>query len=191
MYSPRALLAASFLVCCFLITATAQEQPLQLGTPIERQMRGAEVHIFSLTLEENQFVQLVVEQRGIDVVVRINSPAGKTLGEFDTPNGDNGPEDVSFVAITPGIYHITVTPLNREAPDAGKYEIKLIEVRQATDQEIKSGKNLEVAKAKGIALLSEIEALIPEIHSPQTRIRAQCNPRNCCGRRTRSARQRI
>ncbi|HEY2961801.1 MAG TPA: pre-peptidase C-terminal domain-containing protein, partial [Pyrinomonadaceae bacterium] len=134
---------------------------------------GHETHTFTVTLEENQFVQLVVEQRGIDVVIRVSSPAGKSLGDFDSPNGDNGPEDISFVAITPGVYRIAVTPLDQGEPDSGKYQIKIIELRAATEQEIKNSKNLEVVKAKGIALLSEIEELIPEIHSPQTRIRAQ------------------
>ena len=49
----------------------------------------------------------------------------------------------------------------------------MLELRQATEQEIKASKNQEVVKAKGIALLAEIEGLIPQIKSPQTRIKAQ------------------
>jgi hypothetical protein len=171
----RALLAASFLICCLLTTiANAQDQALQLGTPIERELGPGQTQMFTITLEENQFVQLVVEQRGIDVVVRVSSPAGKSLGDFDSPNGDNGPENVSFVATEQGAYRIAVAPLNQEgAIPTGKFEIKLIELRQATEQEIKTNKNLEIVKAKGLALLGDVDGLIPEIHSPQTRIRAQ------------------
>lgn len=173
MHRLRALLAASFLLCFLTNIATAQDKALQLGTPVERQIAGHEEHTYTITLEENQFVQLVVDQQGIDLLVRVSSPAGKSLGDFDSPNGDEGNENVSFVGTTAGVYRITVTPLDQGQPDIGKYQIKLVELRQATDQEITRGKNLEIVKAKGIALLSEVEGLIPQIHSAQTRIRAQ------------------
>lgn len=174
MYRLRALLAASFSICFLLtINTAAQDQQLQLGTPIERELSSGQTHTYTIALEENQFVQLVVEQRGIDVILTVASPAGKSLGTFDTPNGDNGPENVSFVAITPGTHRVSVAPLNQGEGSAGKYEIKLVEVRPASEQEIKNSKNQEVAKTKGIALLGEVEGLLPEIHSAPTRIRAQ------------------
>ena len=83
---------------------------LQLGTPIERTIASGQIHTFSVRLEEDQYLQLVVDQRGIDVVVRLFSPDGKSLGEFDTPNGNQGPENVSLVADTTGVYRIDVTP---------------------------------------------------------------------------------
>lgn len=55
----------------------------------------------------------------------------------------------------------------------GRYQIKILELRQATEQELKTSTNLEVTKARGLALLTEIEATIPQIKSPQTRIKAQ------------------
>ena len=168
-------LFVAFSLCSLLTTvAIAQDQQLQLGTSIERQLGPGQTLVFTITLEENQFVQLVVEQRGIDAIVRVSSPAGKSLGDFDSPNGDNGPENVSFVATERGAYRIAVSPLNQEgAIPTGQFEIKIIELRQATEQEIKTNKNLEVVKAKGLALLGEVDGLMPEIHSPQTRIRAQ------------------
>jgi len=173
MHRLRALLAASFLICFLTIIATAQDQALQLGTPIERSIAGREAHVYLVTLDENQFAQLVVDQRGIDVVINVSSPGGKSLGDFDTPNGDSGPENVSFVGITKGIYRVTVTPLNQGEAGPGKYQIKLTELRPATEQEISRSKNFAVVKAKGIALLNDVDEMIPEIHSPQTRIRAQ------------------
>ena len=143
-----------------------------VGTPIDRQLRAGQSHTYSITLEENIFVQVVVEQRGIDVTVKVTHPEGKTLGDFDTPNGADGPENVSFVATTAGKYSITVAPLNQEAPE-GQYQIKIIELREATEQELKSSKNLEVVKEKGIALLSEAEGLMQEVRTPQTRIKSQ------------------
>jgi hypothetical protein len=169
----RALLSASFLICCLLtVVATAQDQTLQIGNPLERQLKPGQAHTFTVNLEENTFIQLVVEQRGIDAVVKVSSPDGKSLGTFDTPNGADGPENVSFVAVTAGAYRVNVEPLNQEAAE-GRYLIKIIEVREATEQEIKSGKTLETIKEKGIALVGEAENLMQEIRTPQTRIRSQ------------------
>jgi len=166
-----ALILVSFFTC-FTITANAQSQ-LQLGTPIERTLGPGQVHEFTVKVEENNFVQVVVDQRGIDVTVKIISPANKSLGDFDSPNGNDGPENISFVAVAAGSYRITVAPLDPGGAPEGRYEIKLLELRRATDQELKSSKNLEVVKAKGLALLSEIEGLIPQIKSPQNRIKTQ------------------
>jgi hypothetical protein len=183
-----ALLATSFCTCLLATTVFAQRdivvfapgettvsqgQTLQLGTPIERELGPNQAHSYSITLEENTYLQVVVEQRGIDVVVQVTPPTGKSLSDFDSPNGTDGPENVSFVAITAGTYRIVVAPLNVQDQTTGKYEIKIVEKRQATEQEIKTSKNLEVVKAKGLALLSDVDAIIAEIRSPQTRIRAQ------------------
>ena len=169
----RALLLLP-LATCVLFAANAQSPTtLQLGTPVERTLGAGQTQEFTISLEENTFIQLVVEQRGIDVVVKAFSPAGKALGEFDSPNGKDGPEHVSFVAASAGVYRITVSPLYAGEAVPGKFEIKVLEVRQANEQEIKASKNQEVVKAKGIALLVEMEGLIAQIKSPLTRIRAQ------------------
>jgi hypothetical protein len=169
----RALILVSFLICSPLATAQNAPNALQLGTTLERQLGPGQVHEFTLTLEENSYVQFVVEQRGIDVIVKVLSPAGKVLGEYDSPNGGEGPEHVSFVAGAAGTYRISVAPLDLADTTTGGYQIKILELRPANDQELKSSKNLEVVKAKGIALLAEIEDVIPQIKSPHTRIGSQ------------------
>jgi hypothetical protein len=170
----RALLAAFFLICCLETAIVEAQDQLQPGTPIERGLAPGQVQNFTINLEENQFVQLVVNQRGLDVVVRVASPAGKSLGEFDSPNGDNGPENVSFVAVAPGAYRVSVALLNDNTNNAdGRFEIRIVEIRQASEQELNASKNLEVVKEKGLNLLGDIEGLIPDIHSPFTRIQTQ------------------
>lgn len=154
-------------------TVVTQGAALQLGTPVERKLGPKEAHSYTLKADENTYVQLAVEQRGIDVMVQVTSPIGKSLGDFDSPNGTDGPENVSFVAVTAGTYHIVVAPLDNENPTSGKYEIKIVEIREATEQELKTSKNLEVVKAKGLALLEDIDGMLAEIRSPQTRIRTQ------------------
>jgi len=162
-----------FLFCVFL-TANAQgPTTLQLGTPIERTLKPGQTQEFTLNLKENTLVQLVVEQRGVDATVKVFSPNGKILGDFDSPNGNDGPEHVSFVGSAAGAYLISVSTFNPAEASSGQIEIKLLEMREANEQELKASKNQEVVKAKGIALLVEMEDLITQIKSPLTRIKAQ------------------
>jgi hypothetical protein len=127
-----------------------------------------------VSLESKQFLQLVVEQRGVDVVVRVFSPDGKRLGEFDSPNGTSGPEGVTLIADTSGAYRIDVSPLeHQENTSAGRYGIKVLELRAATKEELESGENLEALKAKGLALLIEVSEGLRQIRLPETRVRAQ------------------
>jgi hypothetical protein len=169
-----ALILVSFFTC-FTITANAQYPgTTQLSaTPIERTLGAGQTHEFTIKVEENSFVQVAVDQRGIDVIVKVFAPDSKSLGEFDSPTGASGVENVAFVAAAAGNYRIVVGPLDPTVTGEGRYQITLVELRAATDQELKSSKNREAVKAKGLALLTEIEGLIPQIKSPQTRIRTQ------------------
>ncbi|HEX6716810.1 MAG TPA: hypothetical protein VF088_06845 [Pyrinomonadaceae bacterium] len=172
----RPLLLLPCFICVFLTANAANAQgptTLQLGTPIERSLGPNQVQEFIINLEENTLIQFVVEQRGIDVIVKVASPSGKSLGQFDSSNGDDGPEHVSFVAVAPGAYRVAVSVLDPSDPTTGRFEIKILELRQATEQEIKDSKSQELAKAKGVALLRELDGLIGEIKSPFTRIKAQ------------------
>ncbi len=144
---------------------------LQLGTPIERNLSPGETHSYQVVAEENNLVQITVDQRGVDVVVRVH--LGNRVAEYDTPNGSEGPENVSFVTASKNPYRIEVTPLNYEGATSGRYEIRLIELRQATEQELKESRGQEALKERGLALLAEIEGVITEIRLPQTRIKAQ------------------
>src|SRR5207249_4440557 len=88
-------------------------------------LAAGQSHSYTINLEQDQFLQLVVDQRGIDVVVRVFSPAGRRLSEVDTPNGTNGPEDVTVIAEAAGVYRIEVTPLD-PTPPPGRYEINFV-----------------------------------------------------------------
>lgn len=155
------------------VTRSEQTQ-LQPGTPIERSISPGMAHNFTVTVEENHLVQITVQQQGIDVVVSVHSPDGRKLTEQDSPNGSEGPENVLFVSAEKGPYRVTVSPLNQQAEvSEGRYEIKIVEMRPATEQEIKSSNNQADLKAGALALFNEIETLIPELKSPQARIRAQ------------------
>src|SRR5215813_14429296 len=106
----RALLLLPFLLgLCLHLVMAQTAVTLQTGVPIERTLATGQVHEFTVNAKANSLVQLVVEQKGIDVVVKISTPDGKALAECDTPNGDEGSERVSFVAVDEGKYGIAIS----------------------------------------------------------------------------------
>lgn len=168
---------ALILVCAWfgIVAAQAVRQPegpptLQLGTPIEHTIAPGQTHTYAVLAVKNHLIQITVEQRGIDIVVRVYH--GQRVVEHDSPNGADGPENVSFVA-GKDPPRIEVTPLSREPGPSGKYEIRLTEIREATDQEINESGNQEALKARGLALINEVESVISELRLPQSRIKAQ------------------
>ena len=178
MREPRCTTLLLLLLNCLFGVQVANGQvapsSLQPGIPTERTLAAGQSHSYNISLEQDQFLQLVVDQRGIDVVVRVFSPAGRRVGEFDSPNGTDGPESVAVIAETSGVYRIEVAPLDQsEKPPPGRYEIKIVELRKATEQELQAGKNQEVLKAKGLALLIEVTQTLPQLHRPQTRAALQ------------------
>jgi len=142
---------------------------LQLGTPIERKLSGGQTHSYTISLKKDQFVQLAVDQRDIDVVVRVFVPDGKLLREFDSPTGAKGVEDVQIVSEFAGTYRVEVGALANDATP-GAYEIKLVELRKATEEELEARKNDGARKAKGLALLIETARNLDQFRLPETRV---------------------
>ena len=74
----RALLLLPFLICASL-PAHAQQTPLQVNTPIDRTIGPGQTHEFTVALEENIFIQFVVEQQGIDLYVKVSHRRARRL----------------------------------------------------------------------------------------------------------------
>jgi CHAT domain-containing protein len=109
-------------------------QKLEVGKPIERELKGGESHSYEITLAENQYLTAVVEQKGIDVAVQVMAPDGKQLMEVDSPNGTKGDEPVTFITEAAGVYRLNVKSPEKNVP-VGKYEIRVKELRAATDND--------------------------------------------------------
>src|SRR5262249_20686358 len=108
---------------------------LEIGKSIEKQMAAGQTEQYRLSLLEGQYVRVVVEQKGIDVVVVLLGPDGKKLDEANSPNGRNGIETLSFIATVSGSYRVEVRPY--EQVSAGRYEIKIADLRIPTEQDQK------------------------------------------------------
>jgi len=142
---------------------------LQLSIPIEGKLSAGQTHSYTISLTKDQFAQLAVDQRGLDVVVRVFAPDGKLLREVDTPSGSEGVEDVRIVSEFAGTYRVEVGALADDAAP-GAYEIKVVELRKATDEELEVGKNENTRKAKGLALLIETAKNLDQFRLPETRV---------------------
>ncbi len=103
---------------------------LEPSKPVERAMAGGEAHDYKVVVKAGQFLHLVVDQRGIDVVVRVFGPDGKRVAEVDSPNGDRGPEPVKVVAAASGDYRVEIRPLEKAA-NRGRYQVKIEELLTA------------------------------------------------------------
>ena len=74
--------------------ATAQDSPIPSGPtvleankPLVRSLQGGETHSYRIaTTNANEFLSLLVDQRGVDVVLSVHSPDGVKLAEADGPN---------------------------------------------------------------------------------------------------------
>ncbi len=104
------------------------------GKPIEREMKGGEAHSYRITVAAGQYVHVVVDQRGIDVVLVLYGPDGHKLLEMDSPNGTQVPEAASLVAQGSGTYRVGVRSLENDAPP-GRYEVRVEPLRLATRQD--------------------------------------------------------
>jgi ketosteroid isomerase-like protein len=108
---------------------------LKPGARMVRSIAARTIHPYTIQVRSGQAVRAVVDQRGVDVVIKVADPAGHVVGTFDSPNGDTGPEPVFFIAEKTGPYRLDVATLEPSANE-GKYEIRLLEVRSATTREI-------------------------------------------------------
>jgi CHAT domain-containing protein/Tfp pilus assembly protein PilF len=120
-------------------TTTQQAKPdgreLQVGIPIEQELKGGESHSYRLKVTAGEFLKVVVEQKGIDVVVRLFGSDSKQIIEFNSPNGALGPETLSAVANSGGEYRVEVKSVESTAP-TGRYEMRLEELREPTAKDL-------------------------------------------------------
>lgn len=137
----RCLVLSLSLVAAFVPAISQTAQGLQCAEPQEdpytlrpgevhpRNMRRNQRHVYRILLKPNEFLHVVVDQKGIDVVVKILDPKHLLLIERDSPNSKFGPEAISVVAQVEGSYYIEVCA-NKNQP-AGSYELKISTPREA------------------------------------------------------------
>jgi CHAT domain-containing protein len=112
-----------------------QDVPLlEPSQPVKRKIGGNESHYYRIALMTDQYVQIIVDQRGADVRVKLFQPDGNVVAESNKLTGPYGPEAISWVAQSPGLYKLEVRSIER-SKRTDSYEVKLSEERVATFQD--------------------------------------------------------
>ncbi len=104
------------------------------GKPVERELSGGQSHSYKITAISGQYLQIVIEQRGIDVAVALFTPDGKKIGEVDGERATVGAETILAIAEVAGAYRIEARSADKTAKP-GRYEIKIEELREATAED--------------------------------------------------------
>ncbi len=115
------------------VATPVRPQELAVGQPVAREMRGGEQHTYQVNLNAGQYARIVLDQKGIDVVLVLLGTDGKPLVEIDNNlSGTRGMEVVSLLAEARGAYVFNVRLLEKGA-SAGKYELRIEDLRDATN----------------------------------------------------------
>src|SRR6266542_2381441 len=122
---------------------------LEPGQPIRRELEGGRERGYRVGLSAGQYLEVIVKQQGIDVIVLLSGPDGKQGGqgnqnwEFDNESRLQGQEVAPLVAEVTGEYRLMVRPRQKDAR-AGGYEIRIEELRAATeiDRELQEARKL-------------------------------------------------
>ncbi len=147
---------------------TDKEQPntseittLESGKHVERELSSGQKHTYQLALTEGQYANLTVEQRGIDVAVQLLGLDGRLITEFDFESRNQGQEKVEVVAKAAGNYRLEIAPVLKKAP-TGRYEIRLNEMRAATDDDraLQGVRELET-RARQLFLARKYDEALP------------------------------
>ena len=125
---------------------------LEKGKPIVRELKAGEIHAYQVRLRVNEFLRVVVDQRNIDLAVSLFGPDGNKIAEAKTSFVTNVQESVSAIGDAAGSYRLEVRPPDKGA-HAGRYEIKIEEMRPATEQD-----SVRVAAERGLAEAEQLRS---------------------------------
>ncbi len=103
----------------------ARQTELLKGKKITATLKAGEKHKYTISLDKRQFVYASLIQNGIDLTIAVYDPDGKKLGEFDSPNGKNGPEPVVFNSDKKGSYVLEVYQTDKEET-GGSYLLEIL-----------------------------------------------------------------
>jgi CHAT domain-containing protein len=138
---------------------------LETGKQIERKISGNdEKQEFQISLNENQFAKVVIEQTEVDVSAKLYGVDGKSTFLFDDEFLLKKNETVEFVAPQSGIYKIEVK--TGSLAWSGNYKISLNELRESNDRDRADNttRNLleKVQKAKAEDKTDEVILLLKQ-----------------------------
>jgi tetratricopeptide (TPR) repeat protein len=120
-----------------------------VGATAERGLNANEAHQYEVRLAAGEFLEVVVEKRGLDVVVEVIDPMGKPALRVNSPTGKQGREVVYFVAPNAGVHFVKVWISSGESRSdaAGQYLLKVSARRTATERDRALAEALKTLRA--------------------------------------------
>ncbi len=124
-------------VCLYLlISLTIAAQVKYNPTPLKINHRTGELKIklheetdFTFQLKKDVYYSIIVEQKGIDLVIELKDKSGKRLVSQDSPIGNFGAERFDFSAAEETSFTLSVKPLDKpKNPQEGLYSVLIREV---------------------------------------------------------------
>ncbi|HEX2253676.1 MAG TPA: CHAT domain-containing protein [Thermoanaerobaculia bacterium] len=149
--SLRSLLAAAMLCLLAALPITAEKQPRAelpeggpaetarpaepgpgaapeaaalppLGAAAEWRIAGPAAHAWTVMLAAGDFLRVIVDQRGVDLSLRLLDAAGMPAAEIDSTSGEWGAETLSYLAGAAGLHRLEVVA---GEDSAGSYLLRL------------------------------------------------------------------
>jgi CHAT domain-containing protein len=109
---------------CGAQPAPPAEPLLHDGFTLEREIRGGETQGYAVELQAGQFLRVTVEEKGVDVEVRLIDPRGNTVAVADSPSFPPPleTEDLAAVAERVGFHRLLVVA---DKKSSGKYLLRV------------------------------------------------------------------
>ena len=124
-YKPTALVAVAHV---FTQDSSAQFPILVDG---QYKLKIGDSQSYRIKLTAGQFLNALVEQQGMDVIVTLFSPEGSQIAVTDSPNGRFGTEPILLFATVSGDYRVDIKCANADSESA-TYQIRIQALREAT-----------------------------------------------------------
>ena len=117
------------------VTNNLEPLRLEFGRPLERQIAGGQKHVYIFDLSSAELASITVEQKGIDVFVKLIDKDGAAMAEFDSETRLNGIESVEAVSVAAGSIRLEVEPRLKSAA-SGNYTIRWYDKRPSTQNDL-------------------------------------------------------
>jgi CHAT domain-containing protein/tetratricopeptide (TPR) repeat protein len=135
------LCLAALLLAPFAAAATAGDDAstspsLAAEVPMEVSLESGETRSFSVELAAGASALFTVEQRGIDVTLRLEGPAGEPHAEVDAPFDRQGEEALLLEPRAAGRYRVVIAAREKGAP-AGRVELTFHPLSRSVPEELR------------------------------------------------------
>ena len=132
----------------------ADVQKLEVGKITPATIEGDQKQSYVIPMEKGQYLELIVEQKNVDVIVTLFDPQGQQVLEMDITGRSE--ELVLAIAEQTGNYRLQVRRVEQDAL-RGDYRVRLVALKAASQNEqakVSAYRKAEKALLDGIALLN-------------------------------------